>query len=387
MERKIQVTLRPNIPFIDLQAQRQRIKSEIDEAIQRVLEHGRFIMGPEVGELEEKLAAYVGVPHAITCSSGTDALLLPLMALEVGPGDAVFVPAFGFVAPAEVVCLLGATPVMVDVLPDTFNMDPDSLSAAVDGAKEKDLRPKAVIAIDLYGLPAEYDRLNAIVEAHGLTMIEDAAQSFGATLHGRKAGSLATVASTSFFPAKPLGCYGDGGAIFTQDAELAERIRLVRIHGQGSGKYNHVAVGLNGRLDTMQAAILIQKLAIFDDEIRLRQLVSDRYAEGLSAVAEVPVIPSEATSVWAQYTLKVRNRDRVVEILNSRGIPTAVHYPKTVSSQPAYKSFPVAPGGISVSEGLPGQVVSLPMHPYLEANEQDWIIDNIVEAVSESKRS
>ena len=387
MERKVQVTLRPNIPFIDLQAQRKRIKSEIDEAIQRVLEHGRFIMGPEVGELEEKLAAYVGVPHAITCSSGTDALLLPLMALEAGPGDAVFVPAFGFVAPAEVVCLLGATPVMVDVLPDTFNMDPDSLSTAVDGAKEKGLRPKAVIAIDLYGLPAEYDRLNAIVEAHGLTMIEDAAQSFGATLHGRKAGSLATVASTSFFPAKPLGCYGDGGAIFTQDAELAERIRLVRIHGQGSGKYNHVAVGLNGRLDTMQAAILIQKLAIFDDEIRLRQLVSDRYAEGLSAVAEVPVIPSEATSVWAQYTLKVRNRDRVVEILNSRGIPTAVHYPKTVSSQPAYKSFPVAPGGISVSEGLPGQVVSLPMHPYLEANEQDWIIDNIVEAVSESKRS
>jgi UDP-2-acetamido-2-deoxy-ribo-hexuluronate aminotransferase len=374
---------RARIPFIDLQAQRKRIEHEIDAAIRRVLEHGAFIMGPEIDELEAQLAERVGVSHVLTCASGTDALLLPLMALGIGPGDAVFVPAFGFVAPAEVACLVGATPVFVDVLPGSGNLDPDSLAAAVETAQAKNFRPKAIIAIDLYGLPADYDRLGAFARDRGLVLIEDAAQSFGAVRHGKAAGSLAPVAGTSFFPAKPLGCYGDGGAIFTNDPDWAERIRRVRTHGQGSGKYNHVAVGLNGRLDTLQAAILIQKLTIFDDEMERRQQVARRYSERLADVSKVPQIPPGHVSAWAQYTIQVRRRDAVIEALSRRNIPTAVHYPRPITAQTAYAGGPAAPGGVPLAEALAGTVLSLPMHPYLEPDEQDWIIENVQGAITD----
>lgn len=369
-----------NIPFIDLQAQRARLGASIDEAIARVLSHGRFIMGPEIDQLEEQLATFVGVDHVVSCSSGTDALLLPLLASGVSRGDAVFVPAFTFAAPAEVGLVLGATPVFVDVLPDTFNMSPQSLQAAIESLGSR-LRPAAVVAVDLYGQPAAHRELKAIAAKHGLMLIEDAAQSFGASLDGIKTGALADVASTSFFPAKPLGCYGDGGAVLTQDSKLAERMRLYRNHGQGEGKYNHVAVGLNFRLDTLQAAILLEKLAIFDEEIAARQRVADRYDNGLGNVVTVPGLMPGATSVWAQYTMLVDERGKLIEHLEALGIPTAVHYPKPLTQQPPYVNCPVSPGGVPVSEALSRRVLSLPMHPYLQPDTQDRIIAAVREAV------
>ena len=370
------------MPFIDLQAQRRRLGGRIDEAIGRVLAHGAFIMGPEVGELERQLAAFCGVRHAIACASGTDALVMALMALGVGSGDAVFVPAFTFAATAESVVLVGATPVFVDVEAESFNLDPAALAAAIAAtAAAGELRPKAVIPVDLFGQMARYDAILPLAERHGLTVLADAAQSFGATLDGARAGQVGRCSATSFFPAKPLGCYGDGGAIFTDDDGLAETLRSIRIHGQGRDKYENVRIGLNGRLDTLQAAILIEKLSIFEDELERRQAVADRYAQGLAGTCGVPHLGAGARSAWAQYTITVAARDRVAAQLGGAGIPTAVYYPIPLNRQQAYRACPVGPGGVPVSERLAQQVLSLPMHPYLEPAVQDRIIAAVIAAV------
>ena len=371
------------IAFIDLQAQRRRLGTRIDDAIGRVLDHGRFIMGPEVAELESRLATHCGAEHVIGCSSGTDGLVLGLMALGVGPGDAVFVPSFTFAATAESVALVGATPVFVDILPDSFNMDPASLTAAIESIQaDQAYRPAGVIPVDLFGQPADYRAIEPVAVAHGLWVMADAAQSYGALLDNRRIGTIGRVAVTSFFPAKPLGCYGDGGAIFTDDGDLAAILRSLLSHGKGREKYDNVRIGMNGRLDTIQAAILLEKIGIFDDEVRLRQQVAARYDSGLRDIVEVPALVEGATSVWAQYTLVLDDRDVVAAKLKERGIPTAIYYPRPLHRQTAYQDFPMAPGGLPVSEELSGRVLSLPMHPYLDAATQDRIIAALVDAVS-----
>ena len=370
------------IAFIDLQAQRRRLGERIDEAMARVLAHGRFIMGPEVRELEDRLGAFCGAKHAIACASGTDALLLALMAEGIGPGDAVFVPAFSFVATAEMAALAGATPVFVDVLSDTFNMDPKSLDAAIGVAEGLGLRPRVVIPVDLFGQPADYDRIGAIADKHGLIVVADAAQSFGAALNGRRVGTFGAYTATSFFPTKPLGCYGDGGAVFTEDDEKAEVLRSLRMHGKGSSKYDTVRVGLNSRLDTLQAAILIEKLAILEAEIEARDAVARRYTAALAGILKVPKVIEGVRSVWAQYTIQIDEVDRVRARLKAAGVPTAVYYPKPLHQQAAYKDFPVAAGGLAVSERLSQSVLSLPMHPYFDAATQDRIVAALVDAVS-----
>ena len=367
-----------SIPFIDLKAQRERLGTRVDEAILRVVNHGAYIMGPEVRELEAQLAAFCGVKHCVSCGNGTDALGLVLMAWGVRPGDAVYVPAFTFVATAEVVAWLGATPVFVDVLEDTFNMDPASLLAAIDGTPALGLTPRAVIPVDLFGQPAEYRPILSIAEANDLLVLADAAQSFGATLHNRAVGTFGHATATSFPPAKPLGCYGDGGAIFTDDDDLANTLCSLRVHGQGSDKYDNVRVGMNGRLDTMQAAVLIEKLAIFQDEIEARQAAADRYGALLAPYCRIPVQAAGATSVWAQYTLRVDNRGAVQERCKAAGVPTAVYYPIPLSQQTGYRGFPSAPGGVPISERLSRQVVSLPMHPYLNAAAQNTIAQAVI---------
>lgn len=370
------------IAFIDLKAQHRRLGRGIEDAIGRVLEHGRFIMGPEVRTLEERLAGFAGVKHVVTCASGTDALQLPLMAWGIGPGDAVFVPTFTFAATAEVVALVGATPVFVDVLPDSFNMDPESLESAVKAvAAEGRLRPAAVIPVDLFGQPADYDALLPLAEAHGLRVLSDAAQSFGASYHGKRAGSIGDVAATSFFPAKPLGCFGDGGAIFTDDDDVAATMRSLRVHGQGSDKYDNVRIGMNGRLDTMQAAILLEKLSIFEEEIAARQNVADGYRAALEGAVEVPGVMTGAVSAWAQYTIKLDDRDGVAARLKAAGVPTAIYYPRPLHRQTAYRDYPVAPSGLPVSEALSGRVLSLPMHPYLDDGTQGRITAAVTNAI------
>ena len=370
------------IAFIDLQAQRRRLGERINEAMARVLAHGQFIMGPEVRELEDRLGAFCGAKHAIACASGTDALLLALMAEGIGPGDAVFVPAFAFVATAEMAALAGATPVFVDVLPNTFNMDPESLDAAIGVAEGLGLRPRVVIPVDLFGQPADYGRIGAIADKHGLTVIADAAQSFGAALNGRRVGTLGAYTATSFFPAKPLGCYGDGGAVFTDDDEKAEILRSLRVHGKGLEKYDNVRVGLNSRLDTLQAAILIEKLTILEDEIEARNVVARRYTAALADIVKVPKVIDGVRSVWAQYTIQIDDGDRARARLKAAGVPTAVYYPKPLHQQTAYEDFPVAAGGLAVSERLSRSVLSLPMHPYLDPTTQDRIVAALVDAVS-----
>ncbi|MCH8844043.1 MAG: DegT/DnrJ/EryC1/StrS aminotransferase family protein [SAR324 cluster bacterium] len=370
------------IPFIDLQAQRRRIETQIDSAIARVLAHGSYILGPEVAELERLLAEFAGVKHAITCSSGTDALLLPLMAWGIGPGDAVFVPAFTFVATAEAVALVGATPVFVDVLADTFNMDPASLEKAIEALAGGELRPKAIIPVDLFGQPADYDRIIPIAERFGLKLLADTAQGFGASLHGKRTGGFGHMAAASFFPAKPLGCYGDGGAVFTNSDDEAELLRSLLNHGQGRDRYQNVRIGINGRLDTLQAAILIEKLKIFDDEIEARGRIAERYSRSLGEVARVPILIPGARSVWAQYTLRIPHRDAVAARLRDRGIPTAIYYPIPLNRQEGYRHFPTVPGGLPVSDDLAQEVVSLPMHPYLQSPIQDRIINAVSEASS-----
>jgi dTDP-4-amino-4,6-dideoxygalactose transaminase len=364
------------IPFIDVAAQRRRLGRSVDEAIARVLGHCQFILGPEVRAFEAALAAFCGARHAVSCASGTDALVLVLMAKGIGPGDAVICPSFTFTATAEVAALVGATPVFADVEEGSFNLDPESLQRACATARKLGLRPKVVIPVDLFGQPADYDRIMPVAEAEGLFVLDDAAQAFGATYKNRRLGALAPATATSFFPAKPLGCYGDGGAVLTEDEELAQVMRSVRVHGEGSDKYDCVRIGLNGRLDTIQAAILIEKLKIFPDEIVARERVARRYSAGLADVAIVPKLARGSTSVWAQYTIRLAagRRDALAAALNPQGIPTAIYYPTPLHCQEPYRRFPVAEGGAPVSERLADEVISLPMHAYLDEATQDRII-------------
>jgi len=361
------------IPFIDVAAQRRRLGRSVDEAIARVLGHCQFILGPEVRALETKLAEFCGARHVVTCASGTDALVLVLMAQGIGSGDAVICPSFTFTATAEVVVLVGATPVFADVEEGSFNLDPASLQRACVAAREAGLRPRAVIPVDLFGQPADYDRINPIAEAESLFVLDDAAQAFGATYKNRRIGALAPATATSFFPAKPLGCYGDGGAVITDDDELAQVIHSLRVHGEGRGKYDCVRIGLNGRLDTIQAAVLMEKLRIFPEEILARERIARRYSAGLADVTTVPRLAPGSTSVWAQYTL--RQRDGLAAALKAQDIPTAIHYPIPLHRQQPYQQFPIAAGGAPVSERLSEEVISLPMHAYLEEATQDRIIE------------
>jgi dTDP-4-amino-4,6-dideoxygalactose transaminase len=372
------------IPFIDVAAQRRRLGRAVDDAIARVLAHCQFVHGPEVRALETELAAFCGARHAIACSSGTDALRLVLMAWGIGPGDAVICPVFTFCATAEAVALCGATPVMADVAAGTFNLDPESCERAVATAKQRGLKPRAIIPVDLFGLPADHDGIAAIARAHGLKVLDDAAQSFGATYKGRKLGTLADATATSFFPAKPLSCFGDGGAVFTEDNALAARIRSLRVHGQGADKYDAASIGLTARLDTVQAAVLLEKLKIFPDEIAARNVAAQRYAAGLEGVAMLPRIGNESTSVWAQYTIRLTpgRRDAFAAALKAQGIPTAVYYAKPLHRQAAYGGFPVAQGGVPLSEQLAEEVISLPMHAYLDAPVQDRIITTVRHALA-----
>ena len=378
--------LRPqSIPFIDVGAQRQRLGRKIDDAVSRVLTHCQFLGGPEVTQLEADLAAFSGAKHVVSCSSGTDALLMVLMAKGIGPGDAVICPSFTFCATGETVALTGATPVFVDVDGETFNMDAASLARGIATARRLGLKPKAVIPVDLFGQSADHDAIAAIADAEGLFVLDDAAQGFGASYKGRRLGTFGLATATSFFPAKPLGCFGDGGAILTDDAELAATLRSIRVHGQGSDKYDNVRLGLTGRLDTMQAAILIEKLNIFEDEIAARNRVAERYTRGLGNVVKVPRLAAGCTSVWAQYTIRLPkgcNRDAFAAALKAQGVPTAIYYPKSIHQQTAYRHFPVADGGLPVSESLSADVISLPMHAYLDEETQDRIIAAVRGAVS-----
>jgi dTDP-4-amino-4,6-dideoxygalactose transaminase len=365
------------VPFIDIGAQRRRLGKSIDEAVSRVLTHCQFINGPEVTQLEALLADFSGAKHVVSCASGTDALLMVLMAKGIGRGDAVLCPSFTFCATGEAVALTGATPVFVDVDEDTFNMSAASLKRGIATARKLGLKPKAVIPVDLFGQSADHAAIGAVADAEGLFVLDDAAQGFGASYKGRRLGSFGLATATSFFPAKPLGCFGDGGAIFTDDAELAQTLRSVRVHGQGSDKYDNVRLGLTGRLDTMQAAILIEKLKIFEDEIAARNAVAERYARGLGNLVTVPHLAAGCTSVWAQYTIRLpkgTDRDGFAAALKVQGVPTAIYYPKSMHQQTAYRDFPVAEGGLPVSEKLSEDVISLPMHAYLDAPTQERII-------------
>ncbi|PTV51008.1 DegT/DnrJ/EryC1/StrS family aminotransferase [Acinetobacter pittii] len=358
------------IDFIDLKAQQNRIKDKIDAGIQNVLTHGQYILGPEVIELEEKLASYVGAKHCITCANGTDALQIAQMAFGIGPGDEVITPGFTYIATAETVALLGAKPVYVDVNPKTYNLDVEKLEAAITP------RTKAIIPVSLYGQCADFDAINVIAEKYGIPVIEDAAQSFGATYKGRKSCNLSTVACTSFFPSKPLGCYGDGGAIFTNDDELAKVIRQIARHGQDK-RYHHIRVGVNSRLDTLQAAILLPKLEILDDEMQARQRVAETYNQlfNQAGIHTTPYLEVHNTSAWAQYTIQVDNRAEVQEKLKAQGIPTAVHYPIPLNKQPAVADTDVM---LPIGDAIAERVMSLPMHPYLTIEAQEKIVQALV---------
>ena len=371
------------IPFVDLTRQQHRIITEVEKGISTVLRHGQYIMGPEIEELENRLAEYTGVEHAICCSSGTDALLLALMAYGVGPGHAIFTSPFTFISTAEVISLLGATPVFVDIDPRTFNIDPDCLEKAIEACREDNpeiyplpapptgsatiLEPRGIIPVDLFGLPADYDRVNALAAKQGLFVIEDAAQSFGAEYHGKRACSLGDIGCTSFYPAKPLGCYGDGGAAFTRNSELAERMISMRIHGKGKDQYNNSRIGLNARMDTLQAALLLPKLEILPEEIVSRNRVAAQYTEQLSPCEslQTPRVPEGLQSAWAQYSLLADRREDVQSALRAKGIPTAVYYPKPLHLQTAYRGLGYKEGDFPASESAARRIFSLPMHPYL----------------------
>ncbi len=365
------------IEFIDLGAQRRRLGPRVDEAILRVVDHGKYIMGPEVAVFEQELAAFCGAKHVLSCANGTDALGLALMAKGIKPGQAVLVPSFTFAATAEVVAWFDAVPVFVDVLEHTFNMDPVSLEAGIATAKRLGVEPAGIIPVDLFGLPAEYDEILAIAAAHRLWVICDAAQSFGASYKRRNIGTIGDITTTSFFPAKPLGCYGDGGALLTDDDSAAAVLKSLRVHGQGGDKYDNVRIGMNARLDTIQAAILSEKLTVFADEIKARNQVAARYESALEEVVTVPTIPAGITSVWAQYTVRLpdgRDRDAVAASLKASGVPTAVYYAKPLHRQSAYRHYPTAGNGLPVSDRLASEVLSLPMHPYLDEGTQNHII-------------
>ncbi|AWB67765.1 aminotransferase DegT [Saccharobesus litoralis] len=361
--------------FIDLQAQYQSLKARIDNRIQTVLEHGKYILGPEVTELEAQLSRYVGVKHTITCANGTDALQLALMTFDVKAGDAVFVPTFTFFASAEVIALAGATPIFVDVELDTFNLSPQSLEAAINAVKqESQLNLKAVISVDLFGLPANYEAIDRIAKQYDLLVIEDAAQGFGGAINSKKAGSFGDIATTSFFPAKPLGCYGDGGAIFTDNDEYSEKLKSLRVHGKGRDKYDNVRIGLNSRLDTIQAAILLEKLAVFDDELAARNRVANNYHSALSDKFFVPTIPQTFGSSWAQYTLQVEHQPELQQLLKRYDIPSAVYYQTCMHQQSVFQGNKLYTS-LQNAEKLAATVISLPMHPYLDKQEQTKIID------------
>ena len=366
--------------FIDLAAQQKLIRPKLEAAILRVLDHGQYIMGPEVKELESRLRKFTGTKHALTCANGTDALTLVLMAWGVGPGHAIFVPSFTYVATAEAPAQLGATPFFVDVCEDTFNLDAQSFKQAIIDCRDLGLTPSVVIAVDLFGQPADVDSITEIAHAENIKVIVDGAQSFGAISQGRRVGSMGDATTTSFFPAKPLGCYGDGGAIFTNNEEDADNIGSLRLHGKGSQKYDNVRVGLNSRLDTLQAAILNEKLNIFGGELRARNKVANRYSDALADYVRVPKISADLTSAWAQYTLILKDREHLQSALKSKGIPTVVYYPIPLSEQSGYKHFPTVSSGVMVSEMLSRSVLSLPMHPYLEPTGQDRIINKIIES-------
>ncbi len=373
------------LQFIDLHAQQHRIRDKIDARIQKVLEHGGYIMGPEVFQLEKALSLFCGAKHSISCANGTDALGLILMAKGVGAGDAIFVPAFTFAATAEVVAWVGATPIFIDSDPNTFNMCPQSLKHGIEKTKVLGLKPTAIISVDLFGLPADYDALQSIANENKLWILDDAAQGFGGVYKGRKIGTLGLATATSFFPAKPLGCYGDGGAIFTDDDELAAIIRSLRVHGQGSDKYDNVRVGINGRLDTLQAAILIEKLAIFEDEIEERNVIASHYNQGLEDIVRTPKIFDTMTSTWAQYTILLNrtvDRGAILAALKEKGVPTAIYYPKPLHQQIAYKDYPSATLSLPVAEDYASRVLSLPMHPYLTRDDQDYIITALREVAT-----
>jgi UDP-2-acetamido-2-deoxy-ribo-hexuluronate aminotransferase len=382
-------TTPPKIAFIDLQAQRKHIGQPMNDAIMAAVESGAYIMGPPVMQLESELAAFVGSKHCLSCANGTEALVLPLMAWGLKPRDAVFCPSFTFAATAEVVPWLGSSCVFVDVLEDTFNMDPASLEAAIQATlAEGKLVPKVVIAVCLFGLPANYPAIRAICDKYGLKLIADSAQGFGGKFDGQDPTAWADVTTTSFFPAKPLGCYGDGGAVFTNDDELMEYMVSVRVHGQATksdmertgftheAKYLNLRVGMNSRLDTIQAAVLLEKLKVFPEEIVARNKVAAAYAAGLKGVT-APQVPAGCQSVWAQYTVKANNRDALLAHLKAKSVPTAVYYPIPIHKQPPYAKFSVAPGGLPVTEQLADQVFSLPMHPYLSDEHQSYIIEAV----------
>jgi dTDP-4-amino-4,6-dideoxygalactose transaminase len=366
--------------FIDLKRQYQKIETSVQKRIHTVLGHGNFILGPEIKELERVLAEYAGVSHCLSCASGTDALLLTLMAHNVGPGNAIFTTPFTFFATAEVIALLGATPVFVDIDPETYNIDPNKLAGTIDGLKNgkhpfakipQPLKLRGIIPVDIFGLPADYDAINRIAKDNGLFVIEDAAQSFGGTYKGRKSCSLAHVAATSFFPAKPLGCYGDGGAIFTDDTSFFEILASLRVHGQGSDKYENIRIGINGRMDTIQAAIVLAKMEIFSEEVELRQKVAARYASLLKECNVVaPAIPEGYSSAWAQYSIQSENRHEIMGRLKNADIPTAIYYPKPLHLQTAFSYLGYEKGSMPVSEHVADRIFSVPMHPYLTEEEQ-----------------
>ncbi len=365
------------IQFIDLKAQLECIRPEIDIAIKCVLDHGIFIMGPEVHELEKQLAAFCGVKHAITCANGTDALGLGLMAKNVGVRDAIFVPSFTFAATAEVVAWVGATPVFIDSLEDTYNIDPESLEQGIHRAKELGLNPCGIIPVDLFGQPADYDAIQAIADKYNLWIMADGAQSFGASFKGLKVGNIGDMATTSFFPAKPLGCYGDGGAIFTNNDEVAAVIKSLRVHGQGTDKYDNVRIGMNGRLDTIQAAILLEKLKIFPDELIARQKTADAYHDALKNTMNVPRLIEGATSAWAQYTVRMPahiDRSKLMADLKEGGVPTMIYYVKPLHLQTAYRHYPTATGSVlPICEDLAKRVMSLPMSGYITEDHTNFI--------------
>ena len=366
-----------NIPFIDLAAQQARIRPQIDAALAKILDHGQYIMGPEVSALEADLAAFSKNKHVISCSSGTDALMLALMAYGLKPRQAVIVPSFTFAASAEVLPCLGAVPVFADIDPRTFNLDPSGLAAAIDAANQSGLECVGIISVGLFGQPADYDAIQAFADENGIWLLDDAAQSYGASWKGRQVGHLGSITATSFFPAKPLGCYGDGGAVFTENDDLAEIMKSARIHGMGRERYSHDRIGMTARLDSMQAAVLIEKLKIFEEELTLRQHVASRYHQALQDDVEVQALDEGVTSSWAQYTVKLPqgvDRSAFQAMLKEDGIPTAIYYPKGMHEQAPYAHYPVATGGLPVTEDCCQRVVALPMHPYLDEMTQDKII-------------
>lgn len=373
------------VPFIDLKAQQKRIRKELDAAIARVLDHGGYIMGEEVAAFEKDLSAFCGAKHAISCANGTDALALGLMAKNIQQNDAIFVPSFTFASTAEVVAWVGATAVFVDVLPDTFNMDPESLKQAITRAKAAGLRLAGIIPVDLFGQPADYNPIQTIAHENNLWIMADGAQSFGASYHGRHVGQIGDMSTTSFFPAKPLGCYGDGGAIFTDNDELAAIIKSLRVHGQGSDKYDNVRIGMNGRLDTLQAAILIEKLKIFPDELKERKKLADKYNNAFKNNMQIPQLMPNTTSAWAQYTLVLPDhidRPTFMQKLKDNGIPTMIYYIKPLHQQTAYKHYPTATGTeLPVCEKLAQRVISLPMSGYVTEQDSDRVIQAVLENV------